>query len=63
MSNEKTDENHAWFRYMIQRTCGFHLCFHWVSKLTHVHVTNIAIFIGNQTYELLMILRKLFAQF
>ena len=42
MSNEKTDENHAWFWYVIQSTSGFHLCFHWVSK--HMHVTNLAIF-------------------
>ena len=25
MSNEKTDENHALFSYVIQRTCGFHV--------------------------------------
>ena len=42
MSNEKTDENHGWFWYVIQSTCGFHLCFHWVSKI--MHVTNLAIF-------------------
>ena len=36
MSNEKTDENQVWFWYVIQNTCGFHLCFHWVSKLMHV---------------------------
>ena len=42
MSNEKTDENHAWFWYVVQSTCDFHLCFHWVSEL--MHVTNLAIF-------------------
>ena len=42
MSDEKTDENNAWFCYVIQNTCGFHLRFHWVSKL--MHVTNLAIF-------------------
>ena len=42
MSNEKTDEKHVWFWNVIQSTCGFHLCFHWVSKL--MHVTNLAIF-------------------
>ena len=45
-----------WFGYDIQNTCGFHLGFHWVSKL--MHVTNLAIFIGYQTYELLMSLRS-----
>ena len=52
MSNEKTDGNHAWFWYVIQNTCGFHLCFHWVSKL-------MPFFIGYQTYELLMSFRSL----
>ena len=40
-----------------KNTCGFHLGFHWVSKL--MHVTNLAIFIGYQTYELLMSLRNI----
>ena len=31
-----------WFGYDIQNTCGFHLGFHWVSKL--MHMTNLAIF-------------------
>ena len=57
MSNEKTDENHAWFWYVIQCTCGFHLCFHRVSKL--MHVTNLAIFYWLSAYELLMSLRRL----
>ena len=52
MSNEKTNENHALFWYVIQSTCGFHLCFHWVSKVKHV--LNLAIFISYQTYELFM---------
>ena len=41
MSDEQTDENHAWFGYVIQDKCDFHLGFHWVSKL--IHVTNLAI--------------------
>ena len=40
----------------IQNMCGFHLGYHWVSKL--MHVMNLAIFIGYQMYELLMSLRK-----
>ena len=56
MSNEESDENNVWFGYDIQNTCGFHLGFHWVSRL--MHVTNLAIFIGYQTYELLMSLRN-----
>ena len=42
ISNEESDENKVWFRYDIQNMCGFHLGFHWVSKL--MHVTNLAIF-------------------
>ena len=42
ISNEESDENNVWFGYDIQNTCGFHLGFHWVSKL--MHVTNLAIF-------------------
>ena len=42
ISNEESDENNVWFRYDLQNTCGFHLGFHWVSKL--MHVTNLAIF-------------------
>ena len=41
-SNDESDENNMWFGYDIQNTCGFHLGFHWVSKL--MHVTNLAIF-------------------
>ena len=42
--------------YVIRKKCGFHLCFHWVSKL--MHVTNLAIFfIYYHTYELLMSFR------
>ena len=54
ISNEESDENNVWFGYDIQNICGFHLGFHWVSK--PMHVTNLAIFIGYQTYELLMTL-------
>ena len=54
MSNERTNENHALFWYVIQGTCGFHLYFHWVSKLKHV--LNLAI--GFQTYELFMSFRS-----
>ena len=43
ISNEESDENHEWFKYVIQDTCGFHLGFHWISKLKHV--TNSAIFL------------------
>ena len=57
ISNEESDENNVWFGYDIQNTCGFLLGFHWVSKL--MHVTNLGIFIGYQTYELLMSLRRL----
>ena len=46
------------FGHDIQNRCGFHLGFHWVSKL--VHVTNLAFFIGYQTYELLMSLRNIY---
>ena len=42
ISNEESDEKNVWFGYDIQNTCGFHLGFHWVSKL--MHVTNLAIF-------------------
>ena len=42
ISNEESDENNVWFGYDSQNTCGFHLGFHWVSKL--MHVTNLAIF-------------------
>ena len=42
ISNEESDENNVWFGYDIQNTSGFHLGFHWVSKL--MHVTNLAIF-------------------
>ena len=42
ISNEESDEKNVWFRYDLQNTCGFHLGFHWVSKL--MHVTNLAIF-------------------
>ena len=42
ISNEESDEKNVWFGYDIQNTCGFHLGFHWVSKL--MHVTNSAIF-------------------
>ena len=38
----KRHENHTWFWYVIENTCGFHLCFDWVSKL--MYVTNLAIF-------------------
>ena len=42
----------------ISKTCGFHLGFHWVSKL--MHVTNLLTnFIGYQMYELLMSLRTI----
>ena len=40
ISNEESDENNVWFGYDIQNMCGFHLGFHWVSKL--MHVTNLA---------------------
>ena len=42
ISNEESDESNVWFGYDIQNTCGFHLGFHWVSKL--MHVTNLANF-------------------
>ena len=48
ISNKESDENNVWFGYDIQNTCGFHLGFHWVSKLKHV--TNLAILIGYQTW-------------
>ena len=48
-------ENNEWFWYVIQSTCGFHLCFHWISKL--LHVTKLAIFYWLSTYDLLMSLR------
>ena len=56
VSNEESDENNVWFGFDTQNTCVFHLGFHWVSNL--MHVTNLAIFIGYQTYELLMSLRN-----
>ena len=56
ISNEDSDENNVWFGYDIQNKCGFHLGFHWVSKL--MHVTNLAIFYWlSKPYELLMSLR------
>ena len=42
ISNEESHENNVWFGYDIQNTCGFHLGFHWVSKV--MHVTNLSIF-------------------
>ena len=35
ISNEESDENNEWFGYDIQNKCGFHLGFHWSSKVMH----------------------------
>jgi len=32
--------NHALFWYVIQGTCGFHLCFHWIWKLMNLAIFN-----------------------
>ena len=32
--------NHTLFWYVIQGTCGFHLCFHWIWKLMNLAIFN-----------------------